>query len=89
MVSSIPYRSFKEIDLRHSYGTLVVVVLGLVVIIQEPSVTLFACGVVYTLHGPLEGIWRRASGRRLQEAESGPGESAQVRGPGMTPGRMP
>ncbi len=42
-------------------------VLGLIVIVQEPSVTLFSCGLVYTLHGPLEGIWRRASGRRLEE----------------------
>ncbi len=68
MVSSIPYRSFKELDLRHSYGTLVVVVLGLLVVIQEPSVTLFACGVAYTLHGPAEWLWRRASGRSLEEA---------------------
>ena len=68
MVSSIPYRSFKELDLRHSYGTLVVVVLGLIVIVQEPSVTLFACGLVYTLSGPLEWVWRRASGRSLEEA---------------------
>ncbi len=67
MVSSIPYRSFKELDLRHSYGTLVVVVLGLIVIVQEPSVTLFACGLVYTLHGPVEWGWRRLSGRKLEE----------------------
>jgi phosphatidylserine synthase len=69
MVSGIPYRSFKELDLRHSFGTLVVVVLGLIVIVQEPSVTLFACGLAYTAHGPVEWLWRRASGRRLEEAE--------------------
>jgi CDP-diacylglycerol--serine O-phosphatidyltransferase len=67
MVSSIPYRSFKELDLRQSYGTLVVVVLGLIVVVQEPSVTLFACGLAYTVHGPVEWLWRRASGRKLEE----------------------
>jgi CDP-diacylglycerol--serine O-phosphatidyltransferase len=78
MVSSIPYRSFKELDLRHSYGTLVVVVLGMIVIVQELSVTLFACGLVYTLHGPVEWVWRRASGRTLEEAPQAlPSEPSQ------------
>jgi CDP-diacylglycerol--serine O-phosphatidyltransferase len=68
MVSAIPYRSFKELDLRHSYGTLVVVVLVMIVIVQEPSVTLFLLGVVYTLSGPVEWGWRRLSGRTLEKA---------------------
>lgn len=67
MVSAIPYRSFKELDLRHGYRGIVLMVLVLVVIIQEPSVALFAIGALYVASGPFEWVWRRASGRRLEE----------------------
>jgi len=72
MVSRVPYRSFKEIDLRHSYGTLVVVVFALLLLIQEPSVTLFAIGIGYGLSGPIEWLWRRAARRPLPEAAAAP-----------------
>ena len=67
MVSPIPYRSGKEVDLRHSYGTLVLVVIALLLVIQEPSVTLFALAVAYVLSGPIDLLWRRATGRVLEE----------------------
>ncbi len=67
MVSSIPYRSFKELDLRQSFGTLVLVVLVLALIVQEPSVSLFFIGIAYTLSGPVEWLWRRTSGRSLEK----------------------
>jgi len=67
MVSQVPYRSFKELDLRHSYGTLVVVVFALLLLIQEPSVTLFAIGIGYGLSGPIEWLWRRKTRRPLEE----------------------
>jgi len=67
MVSRIPYRSFKELDLRHSYGTLVVVVFAVVLLVQEPSVTLFAIGVGYLLSGPIEWLWRWKTKRPLAE----------------------
>ena len=67
MVSSIPYRSFKEVDLRHPFGTLVLATLALAVLVQEPKVSLFAVGLAYTAAGPLEWAWRRASGRPLPE----------------------
>ena len=54
MVSAIPYRSFKEVDLRHSHATLVLVVFGIAVIIAEPSLSLFVIGIVYVLSGPVE-----------------------------------
>ena len=79
MVSPIPYRSGKELDLRHSYGTLVLVVIALLLVIQEPSVTLFLIGVVYLLSGPAGWLWRRSTGKVLEEvtplepAESNPG----------------
>jgi CDP-diacylglycerol--serine O-phosphatidyltransferase len=76
MASSIPYRSFKELDLRHSYGTLVLAVLALALVVQEPSVTLFVLGLAYTASGPLEWLWRRGAGRPLERlAETTPGET--------------
>ena len=67
MVSPIPYRSGKELDLRHSYGTLVLVVIALALVVQEPSVTLFVLGIAYCLSGPIEWLWRRATGAALPE----------------------
>ena len=67
MVSPIPYRSFKELDLRHSYGTLVLVVIALLFVIQVPSLTLFTIGIAYAVSGPIEWLWRRHTGRALEE----------------------
>ncbi|HVN40070.1 MAG TPA: CDP-diacylglycerol--serine O-phosphatidyltransferase [Myxococcota bacterium] len=67
MVSPIPYRSGKELDLRHSYGTLVLVVIALALVVQEPSVTLFVLGIAYVASGPVEWLWRRATGATLTE----------------------
>jgi CDP-diacylglycerol--serine O-phosphatidyltransferase len=67
MVSAIPYRSFKELDLRHSYGTLVFVVFAIALVIQEPSITLFAIGILYAASGPAEWIYRRLAKRPLQQ----------------------
>ncbi|MEM7413735.1 MAG: CDP-diacylglycerol--serine O-phosphatidyltransferase [Myxococcota bacterium] len=67
MVSPIPYRSGKELDLRHSYGTLVLVVIALLLVIQEPAVTLFAIGVAYVFSGPVDWVWRRTTGASLEE----------------------
>jgi CDP-diacylglycerol--serine O-phosphatidyltransferase len=72
MVSPIPYRSGKELDLRHSFGTLVLVVIALLLVIQEPSVTLFAIGVAYVLSGPADWLWRRYTGARLEEVPRPP-----------------
>ena len=72
MASAIPYRNFKELDLRHSYGTLVFMVFAIALIIQEPSVTLFVLGVVYCASGPVEWLWRRHTGRSLELSEATP-----------------
>ena len=66
MVSSIPYRSFKEVDLRHSYGTLVMVVFAIALVVQEPSVSLFGIGVIYVSSGPIEWLWRKWAHRPLE-----------------------
>lgn len=67
MVSSIPYRSFKEVDLRHPFGTLVLAVVAFTLVVIEPAVTLFAIGIVYAFSGPVEWVWRRATHRKLEE----------------------
>ncbi len=67
MVSAIPYRSFKEVDLRHSYGTLVLVVVAIAVVIQEPSVSLFFLGLAYTVSGPVEWLWRWFADKPLEK----------------------
>jgi CDP-diacylglycerol--serine O-phosphatidyltransferase len=78
MVSPIPYRSGKELDLRHSFGTLVMAVIALALIIQEPSVTLFVIGVVYTLSGPFDWVVRKLTGAELEELEPPLQESART-----------
>ena len=35
-------------------------------VVLEPSVSLFSIGVFYTLHGPIEWLWRRRSGNPLE-----------------------
>jgi CDP-diacylglycerol--serine O-phosphatidyltransferase len=80
MVSPIPYRSGKELDLRHSYGTLVLAVIALALVVQEPSVTLFALGLAYVASGPVEWLWRRATGAALTEL---------VQPPAPVPGEPP
>jgi len=78
MVSGIPYRSTKELDLRHGYGTLVLVVIALVLVILEPSVTLFTVAITYAFSGPVEWLIRRATHRPFERMpEPAPGESSQ------------
>ncbi|MCH2170078.1 CDP-diacylglycerol--serine O-phosphatidyltransferase [Myxococcota bacterium] len=72
MVSSVPYRSGKEIDLRHSYGTLVVMLFALALIVVEPSVSLFLIGISYVCSGPLGWLWRLRTGRELERLEPAP-----------------
>jgi len=78
MVSPIPYRNFKEVDLRHSYGTLVLAVFAIALVVQEPSVTLFAIGLVYAASGPVEWVWRWRAKRPLEKIpEPAPPEPSQ------------
>jgi CDP-diacylglycerol--serine O-phosphatidyltransferase len=67
MVSPIPYRSFKNVNLGGSFSTLVLAVLALVVLLTKPSVTFFLVGVAYVASGPLEALWRWRTGRALTE----------------------
>jgi CDP-diacylglycerol--serine O-phosphatidyltransferase len=82
MVTSIPYRSFKEFDLRHSYTTLVFVVFAIAFIVQEPSVSLFIIGIVYCASGPIEWLYRRRTGRSLELASTAPEPATPPAPPG-------
>jgi len=70
MVSPVPYRSFKYIQLGGSYRNVVLMVLAVVVLFTKPSVTFFCVGLVYVLSGPVEWVWRRHTGRALEEIEA-------------------
>ena len=72
MVSPIPYRSGKELDLRHSFGTLVLVVIAILLVLVEHWVTLFAIVVAYMFSGPVELLWRRHTGQMLEELPAAP-----------------
>ncbi len=75
MVSQIPYRSFKEISWRQSFGALVIAVLIFTVVAQEPVVWLFAVVSLYVVSGPVEWLWRWRSGRSLERIpDPGPTE---------------
>ncbi|MBF0169964.1 MAG: CDP-diacylglycerol--serine O-phosphatidyltransferase [Nitrospinae bacterium] len=56
MVSSVPYRSFKNLNLSHKrpFHILIGVILVAFVIVQFPHITLFAMAVTYAAHGPIE-----------------------------------
>jgi CDP-diacylglycerol--serine O-phosphatidyltransferase len=59
MVSNIPYRSFKNIDLaRHkSFHMTLGVILFAFVVVQFPYYMLFAIAVAFVVHGPVEFWW--------------------------------
>ncbi len=76
MVSAIPYWSGKEVDVRHPFGSLVLVILVLAVVVQEPMAALFVFCLLYVLAGPVEWAWRRVSGRPLTETPAEPVEEA-------------
>ncbi|OIO60148.1 MAG: CDP-diacylglycerol--serine O-phosphatidyltransferase [Alphaproteobacteria bacterium CG_4_10_14_0_2_um_filter_63_37] len=69
MVSSIPFRSFKDVDLKsqEKFGVLAKVVGVLIVVAMIPQVALFAILLGYALSGPLAKI---ASLRRRKLAKA-------------------
>ena len=57
--------------------TPVFVVFVVALVIIEPSVTLFAIGILYTAHGPIEWVHRQRSGKRLEEVAPPTNETPQ------------
>jgi len=59
MVSTFRYWSFKEVDFarRRPFGTIVVVVLGVLIIATHPQFFLFVLFGLYVLSGPVRRLW--------------------------------
>lgn len=76
MVSPIPYHSFKEVDVRGSYGAIVVVVIVAIVLFLEPGLNFFLFGVAYVLSGPVAWYWRHRTGNALEEVQPDAADAA-------------
>jgi CDP-diacylglycerol---serine O-phosphatidyltransferase len=81
MVSSIKYASFKKLPAfltrEKNFNLLVIAVLLLVFIVQEPSVALFTLNLLYVVSGPFNSIYRRHAGQSdSQEVANTPGVKA-------------
>jgi CDP-diacylglycerol--serine O-phosphatidyltransferase len=68
MVSPIPYRSFKDLRVRRSDGSIVLAVLGVILLAAKPTVTFFLVAAAYAAHGPIAWYWRYRTGRSLESA---------------------
>lgn len=68
-VSTIRYRSFKDIDLRNkrvSFMVILMATLGLVLISLDPPETLFFIVLLYVLSGPTTMVWRFFRHKKLR-----------------------
>ncbi len=54
--------------------------IGFVLVLAKPSVTLFLIGLAYVAHGPLEIWWRRRRGITLEEVDGTPSEPVESGG---------
>lgn len=61
MVSTVRYWSFKEVDLtrRRPFGTIVIMVLGVLIIATHPQFFLFVLFGMYVLSGPTRRLWAK------------------------------
>ena len=70
MVSSIPYRSFKDASqgapARGSDRSVIWIVLFFAVLLSKPSLTFPIFGTLYVASGPLEAWWRHRTGTPLE-----------------------
>lgn len=74
MVSTIPYRSFKDIDLKggRSFQALVCFIILILLVLSNPPVMLFGIAMIYLAHGPIESVLRntrRVRGMRSRAAQ--------------------
>jgi CDP-diacylglycerol---serine O-phosphatidyltransferase len=68
MVSSVPFYSFKDLNLRKSVPFIVIflIALGLVLISQDPPTLLFLLMLAYGLSGWVLFFWRKSRGERVE-----------------------
>jgi CDP-diacylglycerol--serine O-phosphatidyltransferase len=71
-VSTLRYRSFKDIDVRKHvpFMVIVVVVMVLVLILFDPSDLLLLIALTYVLSGPVGGLWTWHKNRRSLRLET-------------------
>ncbi len=71
MVSNVPYVAFKEglFKRRYPFIVLFVVILGVVVVLSEPKVSLWVMAVSYALWGPASWLWGKKAGKVPQPGE--------------------
>ncbi len=68
MVSVIPYYSFKEMPQQVSFRSAVLMVFAAAFVLSDPPLTFFLSSIVYVASGPVAWLWRRRTGRTLEEA---------------------
>jgi CDP-diacylglycerol---serine O-phosphatidyltransferase len=68
MVSSVPFYSFKDLNLRKSvpFVFIFLIALALVLISQDPPTLLFLAVLAYGLSGWVLFFWRKARGERVE-----------------------
>lgn len=76
MVSGVPYRSFKDLDVKGKVPFIAILVLVLIYVLisLDPPEVLFAIFVLYGLSGPIAWLWnarrRRSLAKRIQKLAS-------------------
>lgn len=59
MVSTVQYKSFKDLDLKggRSFQALVFIIVAVLLVLSNPPVMIFAIAMLYVAHGPVMGLW--------------------------------
>ena len=73
MVSTIRYRSFKDIKIKsqEGFGYLLIAIMVLLIIFNEPDVLLFPVGALYVISGPIGAVWRYLTNEKDDLDEEG------------------
>jgi len=67
MVTPIPYHNMKGIKIGSSFGGIVFSIVLAIFVALEPGLNFFLIGLAYILSGPFELIWRKRTGRSLDD----------------------
>jgi len=78
MVSDIAYFSGKGVTIQRSNRVVILTVIGFVLVLAKPSVTLFLIGLAYIASGPFEAWLRKRRGVTLEEIEAADEGEASV-----------
>ncbi|MBK7972165.1 MAG: CDP-diacylglycerol--serine O-phosphatidyltransferase [Deltaproteobacteria bacterium] len=80
MVSTLPYRSFKEFDprARHPVGLFFAILAVVMLAVAETKITLFTIAIAYALSGPITWVLTR-----MRVSTAGPGRTAAAGPPDL------